>query len=91
MKRGLGVTSLMVVGIGASASAAMWLSSKPNRIKTENLLRKWKRKIKPTVFDKSEQLPIEKGGHPQPDDLEDNNMVSEGAMYSVKFYNEKMQ
>lgn len=81
----------MVVGIGASASAAVWLSSKPNRIKTENLLRKWKRKIKPTAFDKSEQLPIEKGGHPHPHDLEDNNMVSEGAMYSVKFYNEKMQ
>ncbi|WP_066070517.1 hypothetical protein [Neobacillus soli] len=89
MSRGLGVTSLMVVGIGASA--AVWLSSKPNRLKAESLLRDWKRKIKPTIYEKSEILPIEKGGHPHPHDLEDNNMVSEGAMYSVDFYNKKMQ
>lgn len=89
MSRGLGVTSLMVVGIGASA--AVWLSSKPNRLKAGSLLRDWKRKIKPTIYEKSENLPIEKGGHPHPHDLEDNNMVSEGAMYSVDFYNKKMQ
>jgi hypothetical protein len=71
--------------------AAVWLSSKPNRIKAENVLRDWKHKIKPSPFHKSENLPIEKGGNPLPDDVEDNNMVSEGAMYSVKFFNEKMQ
>jgi hypothetical protein len=89
MKRVLPITSLVVVGMGASA--AMWLSSKPNRLKAESVLRDWKRKIKPSPFDKSETLPIEKGGHPHPHDLEDNNMVSEGAMYSVQFFNEKMQ
>jgi len=89
MKRVLSMGSLLAVGVGASA--VLWLREKPNRIKAESFLKEWKRKIKPTVFDKSEQLPIEKGGNPHPHDLEDNNMVSEGAMYSVKFYNEKVQ
>lgn len=85
----LAMTSLMAVGLGASA--AVWLSSKPNRIKAESLLREWKRKIKPSPFEKSENLPIKKGGIPHPHDIEDNKMVDEGAMYSVQFYNEKMQ
>ncbi|MFO1445148.1 hypothetical protein KDN24_18490 [Bacillus sp. Bva_UNVM-123] len=89
MKRVLGVSSLLAVGIGTSA--AIWLSNKPNRLKLENFIRDWKRKIIPTVYDKSEHLPIEKGGNPDPHDIEDNSMVSEGAMYSVKFYNEKKQ
>lgn len=89
MKRVLSMGSLLAVGVGASA--AWWLSNKPNRIKAESFLKDWKRKIKPTVFEKAEQLPIEKGGNPNPRDLEDNNMVSEGAMYSVQFYNEKIQ
>lgn len=89
MKRSIGLTSVMVVGLGASA--AVWLTNKPNRIKVENFLRDWKHKIKPNVFIKSELLPIHKGGNPHPHDLEDNNMVSEGAMYSVQFYNEKIQ
>ncbi|MFK9091527.1 hypothetical protein [Bacillus salipaludis] len=89
MKRVLSMSTLLGVGVGASA--AMWLSNKTNRIKAENFLREWKRKVKPTVFEKSEELPIEKGGNPHPHDLEDNNMVSEGAGYSVQFYNEKMQ
>ncbi|MGG3561239.1 hypothetical protein ABES03_06515 [Neobacillus rhizosphaerae] len=89
MKQVFGMKSLVAVGIGASA--AMWLSSKPNRVKAETVLREWKRKVKPTVFEKAEQLPIEKGAHPHPLDVEDNNMVSEGAMYSVQFYNEKIQ
>ena len=89
MKRVLSMSSLLAIGIGASA--AIWLSNKLNRIKAENFLREWKRKVKPTVYAKSEQFPIEKGGNPDPHDIEDNNMVSEGAMYSVKFYNEKIQ
>ncbi len=81
--------ALMVVGIGATAS--IWLSSKTNRIKLENLLRDWKRKVTPSSYSKNDNLPIEKGGNPHPLDLEDNKMVSEGAMYSVNFYNEKLQ
>ena len=89
MKRALPIKSMVVVGMGASA--AMWLSSKPNRIKAESVLRDLKHKIKPSPLDKNEKFPIDKGAHPHPHDLEDNNMVNEGAMYSVQFYNEKMQ
>ncbi|KAB2333127.1 hypothetical protein F7731_16445 [Cytobacillus depressus] len=91
MKRALsiGMGSVMIAGIGASA--AVWLSSKPNRLKAENLLRDWKRKIIPSPLDKSNILPVEKAGNPHPQDIEDNAMVSEGALYSVKYYNQKMQ
>jgi hypothetical protein len=89
MNRILSTSSLLAVGVGATA--ALWLRNKPNRIKTENFFREMFRKVKPTVYEKSEELPIEKGGNPHPEDIGDNNMVSEGAMYSVKFYNEKLQ
>ncbi|MEH7111117.1 hypothetical protein V7124_01930 [Neobacillus niacini] len=89
MKRSVGMSSLVAVGIGASA--AVWLSNKPNRIKVESVLRDWKNKVKPNVYVASEQLPIEKGGNPHPKDFPDNEMVSEGAQYSVQFYNEKIQ
>jgi hypothetical protein len=92
MKQVLGKSLIAVgVGVSASAAAAVWLSSKPNRVKAESVLRDLKHKIKPNEFMKSEQLPVEKGGNPDPHDVEDNNMVSEGAMYSVNFYNEKVQ
>ena len=83
------MSSLVAVGIGASA--AVWLSNKPNRIKAESMLRDLKRRVIPTVYEKAERLPIEKGGNPHPKDLADNEMVSEGAQYSVQFYNEKIQ
>lgn len=89
MKRALPIKSLMFIGVGTSV--AMWLTSKPNRIKTENILREWKRKINLSLFDKSKNLPIEKGGNPHPADVEDNKMVSEGAMYSVNYYNQEKQ
>ncbi len=31
---------------------------------------------------------VEKAGHPHPEDIPDNTMVSEGAMYSVQYYDE---
>ncbi|MGM7724514.1 hypothetical protein [Metabacillus sp. Hm71] len=85
----LGMKSIVAVGMGTSL--VLWVSSKPNRIKLENTFRELKRKIKPSAIDKCDNLPVEKGGHPDPQDIEDNKMVSEGAMYSVKFYDEKKQ
>ncbi|KKI94148.1 hypothetical protein WQ54_01015 [Bacillus sp. SA1-12] len=89
MKRTIGMKSIVALGMGTSL--VLWVSSKPNRIKLENTFRDLKRKVKPSAIDKSNSLPVEKGGHPDPQDIEDNKMVSEGAMYSVKFYNEKKQ
>jgi hypothetical protein len=89
MKTTLPIKTIIVVGLGTSA--AWWLSSKPNRIKAKSSLRDLKHQLKPSPYHKSEILPIEKGGIPHPHDVEDNNMVDEGALYSVRFYNEKMQ
>jgi hypothetical protein len=36
-------------------------------------------------------FPIHKAGHPDPMDIEDNKMVSEGSMFPVQYYNEKKQ
>ncbi|MBY0145212.1 hypothetical protein [Neobacillus niacini] len=88
MNRVVSMSTLVAAGIGASA---VWLSNKPNRIKAESMLRDMKRKVIPTVYEKAEQLPIEKAGNPHPQDFADNDMVSEGAQYSVQFYNEKVQ
>jgi hypothetical protein len=90
MKKALSISSI-VAAAGVGATAAVWLSNKPNRVKAETVLRDVTRKIKPTVFAKSEQLPIEKAGHPDPEDTADTKMVDEGAQYSVQFYNEKVQ
>ncbi|MBY0123386.1 hypothetical protein [Bacillus sp. S/N-304-OC-R1] len=89
MRQTLSMKSAMAAGVGVSA--ALWLSSKPNRLKTMILLRDWKRKIKPSPLDKSKNLPVEKAGNPHPQDIEDNKMVDEGAVYSVQYYNQKMQ
>jgi hypothetical protein len=89
MNRVFSMSSLVAVGIGATA--AILLSNKPNRIKAESVLRDWKRKMKPNLYATSDQLPIEKGGNPDPEDFADHEMVSEGAQYSVQFYNEKIQ
>ena len=32
---------------------------------------------------------MEKTGHPDPHDIEDNTMVAEGSMYAVNYYDEK--
>ncbi|MGG3891310.1 hypothetical protein [Metabacillus fastidiosus] len=90
MKRLSFIKSLLTVA-GMGISVAMWLSSTQNRIKVQNVFRELKSKIKPCAFEKNKNHPVEKGGNPQPYDLPDNEMVSEGAMYSVKFYNENMQ
>lgn len=36
-------------------------------------------------------LPIQKAGHPDPLDIEDNKMVSEGAQYGIEYYNRTEQ
>ncbi|MBM4763065.1 hypothetical protein [Bacillus sp. B15-48] len=89
MKQVLRISSVLAAGIGTTA--AIWLSNKPNRMKAKNVLNKWKKKVNPDGSTIKDRFPIEKGGNPEPDNIEDNNMVSEGGIYSVKFYNEKMQ
>ncbi|MET3729611.1 hypothetical protein ABID52_003192 [Fictibacillus halophilus] len=74
--------------IGLGTGALVWLSFKPNRIKTKMKFKDMKRRVRPHHIDRT-QLPINKAGHPDPMDVDDNKMVEEGAMYSVNYYNDK--
>jgi len=77
---------------GAGASAFLWLSSKENRVKAKDTLNHWKKKWTGSeTGSKFEAFPLEKAGHPDPYDIEDNKMVSEGAMYAVQYYNEEKE
>ncbi|MFC3885703.1 hypothetical protein ACFOU2_20395 [Bacillus songklensis] len=90
MKQAVRLNSWILAGVGTSA--LIWISSKPNREKAMTMLRRWtgigKAKREITL---EEAFPIEKAGHPDPHDIGDNNMVSEGALYSVKYYNKEIQ
>lgn len=76
----IGVTSLV-------------LKDKSRRHKIEDAMKKVKRKMM-TFMSKEVKLdnfPVKKAGHPDPHDIDDNKMVSEGAMYAVQYYDEKKQ
>ncbi|WP_108671532.1 hypothetical protein [Peribacillus acanthi] len=77
-----------IVALGVGIAGVSYLSRKTNRDKTFALFTTLKNKY----FRKNDgpvttQQLIQKGGHPDPHDIEDNKMVDEGAMYSVHYYN----
>ena len=55
--------------------------------KGKEMMNQWKNKLHSAP---KEDL-FSKAGNPAPDDIGDNNMVNEGAMYSVNYYNKKVQ
>lgn len=76
----------VMMGVGA---AALWMAMKPeNKEKLTNMATQVKEKIMPS---KTDVVPVQKAGNPDPMDVEDNKMVSEGAMYGVNYYNENLQ
>jgi hypothetical protein len=79
--------SAVMLGVGA---AALWMAMKPeNKTKLTNMATQMKDKIMPSG--KTDLVPVQKAGNPDPLDLEDNKMVSEGSMYGVNYYNENLQ
>jgi len=58
-------------------------------IKHRSDRKKWEEYINMPRGSKNEdnQFPIEKAGHPHPENLPDNEMVSEGAQFGVQYYN----
>lgn len=78
--------SSLLVG-AAAAGAGMYMRKKDNRVKMQNMMESLKHKWK----NRNKDFPVEKAGHPHPDDLEDNKMVSEGAQTSVHYYNSTAQ
>lgn len=70
------------VGIGS----ALFLAYKPNRERVKD----WGSQLKdilPSSNPSDNVFQLENVGHPHPEDIQDNKMVSEGAMYSVDYYN----
>ncbi|PLR80039.1 hypothetical protein CVD25_15840 [Bacillus canaveralius] len=82
------VKSYVLFGVGVTA---LWLALKPNSNKIEFYSTKLRKKFMPGKQLPNSLPPLEKAGHPDPEDIEDNKMVSEGAMYSVNYYNEVKQ
>ncbi|WP_231893427.1 hypothetical protein [Rossellomorea aquimaris] len=81
-------TLLVSAATVTAGSLGLILSSKENRNHLHNMKEGVVTKLKKR---KKEDLPVEKGGNPDPSNIEDNSMVSEGAMTSVQYYNEQKQ
>ncbi|CAM4054089.1 hypothetical protein D1970_10220 [Mesobacillus zeae] len=80
----------VLLGVGA---AAIWMAMKPkeNINKIKQLTTNAKEKVMSMKSGKTTVLPVQKAGNPDPLDVEDNKMVSEGSMYGVNYYNENIQ
>lgn len=76
----------------AAAGAYAYFSKKENRDKAQVAFNNMKTKV--DSFMESQKLnrsPETKMGHPDPYDLQDNKMVSEGAQTSVHYYNQEVE
>ena len=82
--------SLLLAGLAAGAYA--YFRKKENRDKALVAFNNTKTKVNSFLeTQKSNNEDMTKAGHPDPVDTEDNNMVDEGSMTSVKYYNEEIQ
>lgn len=82
--------NMAFTAIGAAATAVAGLLIKEKN--REQVMEK-ANELKQKMMKKEEEefLPIDKAGKPDPNDTEDNKMVSEGAVYGVNYYNEQKQ
>ncbi len=82
--------SLLVAGLAAGAYA--YFSKPENRDKAMLAFNNTKTKVMSYVdSQKNNHSTMTKVGHSDPHDIDDNNMVEEGAMTSVQYYNEEVQ
>ncbi|CAH0147099.1 hypothetical protein SRABI96_00614 [Peribacillus sp. Bi96] len=79
-----------VVLLGVGVAGVSFLSTKTNRGKVKGIWFNAKDKAMSFLNRRASELDpvIEKAGHPDPYDHEDNKMVDEGAMYGVHYYNQ---
>ncbi|MCM3240078.1 hypothetical protein M3589_20600 [Heyndrickxia oleronia] len=77
-----------VVLAGIGIAGISYFSSKSNREKARVMMNNMKTKADSWLTKKKHmKSPMTKVGHSDPYDFADNEMVSEGAMYSVDYYN----
>jgi hypothetical protein len=79
------VRSYVFAGVGIGT--LVWFTLKTDNSKIQNFYSS----IKNRFIQPSDMRVINKAGNPDPHDIDDNKMVSEGAMYAVNYYNEKQQ
>ncbi|WP_110927882.1 hypothetical protein [Bacillus massiliglaciei] len=79
--------------LGAGVAGVFYLSEETNRDKMRSLFQKIKDKAEGLYSNSRTDFKdgLNKAGHPDPYDLGDSSMVDEGAMYSVHYFNEKVQ
>lgn len=82
--------SLLLAGLAAGAYA--YFSKKENREKAVVAFNNTKSKVNAYIdSQKHQRSDLTMTGHPDPYDTPDNNMVDEGALTSVQYYNDEVQ
>lgn len=79
--------SLLLAGLAAGAYA--YFRKKENRDKAMEAFNNTKDKVNSFMEAQKQGVHEEETGNPNPYHEEDNNMVNEGAMTSVQYYNEE--
>ncbi|NGP44545.1 hypothetical protein G4V62_06080 [Bacillaceae bacterium SIJ1] len=91
MNRKRVIWSTVAVGAaGAAAASVVLLKDRNNRERLMETYNEWSQKMKDTLSSQ-ENLPIDKAGFPDPQDIDDNKMVSEGAQFGVQYFNAQEQ
>lgn len=85
MKKSI-MSGLLVAGVAASA---YFLGKEENRVKVNQLLNEGRAKLLNETASDYKSYLHEKAGHPHEDDLEDQTMVDEGAVYAVQYYDKE--
>ncbi|TWI57190.1 hypothetical protein [Halalkalibacter nanhaiisediminis] len=84
-------TILATVVASAAGAATVLLRNGESRERACKAVRETYAKMKGGTADNHKKDNQTKVGHSHPHDYEDNKMVNEGALTSVKYYNEKQQ
>ncbi|PYZ93555.1 hypothetical protein CR194_10340 [Salipaludibacillus keqinensis] len=75
----------------AVAAGSYYLGKDENREKLSHNYNRLKSKMKKETKEDYDPYYAEKLGHSDPQDIGDNSMVDEGAVFSVNYYNENLK
>lgn len=81
-------SGLLVTGVAATA---FFLGKDENRTKVNQWLNETRAKLLNETASDYKPYLHEKVGHPDDQDLEDQSMVDEGAVYSVQYYDKHLK
>ncbi|WP_368503734.1 hypothetical protein AB3N04_16420 [Alkalihalophilus sp. As8PL] len=84
-------TLVATVVAGVASATTVLLRDEERREKAKRQFKQMYTKVTNQRAEESPGQPQVKAGHPDPYDIEDNEMVNEGALTSVQKYNEKQQ